>query len=100
MTEKLDVAVARYDEISVKLSDPDVVSDNKLYTELMREYKNLTPLIEMYKKYKSAENCFEDAKSALNDNDPELRKMAQDEMNAAKEDMEHFGEELKFLLLR
>lgn len=99
MTEKLDIAAARYDEISTKLSDPKVVSDNKLYTELMREYKNLTPLIEMYKQYKSALNSLEDAKLALEDDDPELRKMAQEEMDSAKEELSRCAEELKLLLL-
>ena len=49
MLEKIGMAQARYDEINAKLSDPKVVADNKLYTELMREYKNLTPLIDKYK---------------------------------------------------
>ena len=99
MTEKLDMTMARYDEISVKLSDPKVVSDNKLYTELMREYKNLTPLVEMYKQYKSAEHSLEDAREALEDDDAEMRRMAQEEMNRAKEELERCGEELKLLLL-
>ena len=99
MTEKLDIAMARYDEISVKLSDPKVVSDNKLYTELMREYKNLTPLVEMYKQYKSAERSLADAREALEDDDAEMRRMAQEEVNRAKEELERCGEELKLLLL-
>lgn len=99
MTEKLEMAAARYDEINAKLSDPKVVSDNKLYTELMREYKNLTPLIEMYKRYKSAEKSLEDAEAAIEDDDPELRNMAQEEMTAAKEELEHCTDELKLLLL-
>lgn len=99
MTEKLEMAAARYDEINAKLSDPKVVSDNKLYTELMREYKNLTPLIEMYKRYKSAKRSLEDAEAAIEDDDPELRKMALDEVNVAKEELERCSEELKILLL-
>lgn len=99
MTDKLDLAAARYDEISMKLADPAVVSDNNLYTELMREYKNLTPLIEMYKQYKSAERSLEDASAAMEDDDEELRRMAQEEVNAAKREMERCAEELKLLLL-
>lgn len=99
MTEKLDLAAARYDEISMKLADPAVVSDNKLYTELMREYKSLTPLIDMYKQYRSAERSLEDASAALEDDDEELRKMAQEEVNSAKRELERCEEELKLLLL-
>lgn len=97
MTEKLDLAAARYDEISMKLADPAVVSDNRLYTELMREYKSLTPLIEMYKQYKSAERSLKDASAAMEDE--ELREMAQEEFAAAKRELERCEEELKLLLL-
>lgn len=99
MEEKLDIAIARYDEISMKLSDPNVVSNNKLYAEFMREYKSLTPLVEMYKRYKSAKSSVEDAKKALEDDDPELREMAREELDAAKTELELCGKELKILLL-
>lgn len=99
MLEKLGTAQARYDEISAKLSDPKVVSDNKLYTGLMREYKNLTPLIDVYKLYLKANSDYEDAKAALEDGDEELREMAQEELLSAKERMEQYTEELKILLL-
>ena len=80
MTEKLEMAVARYDEINAKLSDPNTVADSKLYAELMKEYKRLTPLIDAYKRYKAAERSLEDAKTACDDDDPELRKMALEEI--------------------
>lgn len=101
MLEKIAMAQARYDEINAKLSDPKVVADNKLYTELMREYKTLTPLIDMYKRYLKAEHDYEDAGSALDDGtlDAEFREMAEEEMLSAKSEMEKCGEELKILLL-
>lgn len=99
MTDKLELATARYDEISMRLSDPDVVSDNKLYTELMREYKSLTPLIETYKRYRSLECSLKDAEAVANDDDPEMRSMALEEIASAREELEHCGEELKLLLL-
>lgn len=99
MEEKLELAAARYDEISMKLSEPSVVADNKLYTELMREYKRLTPLIEMYKRYKAAAAGIEDAKAAMEEDDEELRGLAQEELEAANRELEFCGEELKLLLL-
>lgn len=99
MIEKLETAAARYDELSTKLSDPKVISDNKLYTELMREYKNLTPLMDMYKKYKSTERSLEDARAAIEDDDPELRRLAESEADAARNELERCAEELKLLLL-
>ena len=67
MNEKLVMAEARYDEISAKLSDPAVIADNKLYRDLMREHKNLTPLMEVWQKYKKAQRGFDDAVEALNE---------------------------------
>lgn len=101
MPEKLDLACARYDEINIKLSDPAVVSDNKIYSSLMREYKSLTLLVECYKSYLKAQSEFEDAKAAAEDAslEAEFREMAQGEMLSAKERMSELNEELKLLLL-
>ena len=52
MMDKLRAADARYDELNNKLSDPSVISDNELYRQLMKEYKNLTPIIEKFREYK------------------------------------------------
>ena len=49
MFEKLALMEQKYEEISAKLADPETVSDNKLYTQLMREFKNMTPIIEKYR---------------------------------------------------
>ena len=48
MFEKLALMAEKYNEIGEKLSDPNIVSDNKLYTQLMKDYKNMTPIIEKY----------------------------------------------------
>ena len=99
MLDKLKSAEARYDEINMKLSDPSVISDNGLYRELMREQKNLTPLIEKYKEYQKCEKSFLDAEAALEDSDPELREMAREEYALNKRLKEELTEELKILLL-
>lgn len=101
MLDKLRIADARYDEINNKLSDPTVISDNALYKELMREYKNLTPLIEKYRLYLKAQADFEDAKTALDEagGDDELRMMAQEEYTDSKRRIDELTDELKLLLL-
>lgn len=99
MIEKLQLAEARYDEISAKLSDPAVVSDNALYRSLMQEYKTLTPLIETFRSYKRAQESLEEAKTLLSDADEELRRMAQEEYNESRRLVEQYNEELKILLL-
>lgn len=101
MTEKLRMAEARYEEINMKLSDPAVISDNKLYRELMQEHKELTPLIETYRRYTAAESDFNEAKAMLDEGglDEEMRELARSEYNDGKERMERLSQELKMLLL-
>ena len=56
----------RYNELSNKLSEPDIANDKKQFAELMKEFKNLSPIIEKYKKYQSAENCRSEDKDKPN----------------------------------
>ena len=51
MLNKLKAAEERYEEINTKLMEPDVVNDQIQYKALMKEYKNLTPLVEKYREY-------------------------------------------------
>lgn len=101
MFEKLAVMEQKYNEISEKLSDPDIVNDNKLYTQLMREYKNMTPIIEKFREYKKTEESFAEAKELLDGGglDKEFKEMVQSEFEEAKGAMEEISSELKILLL-
>lgn len=101
MFEKLAVMEQKYEEISARLSEPETVSDNKLYTKLMRDYKNMTPIIEKYRQYKTAENSYNEAKELLDEGglDKDFREMAQSEFEEAKSDMDTCTQELKVLLL-
>ncbi len=101
MLDKLRMAEARYDEISAKLSDPAVISDNEQYKALMKEYKSLTPLIETYKDYRNAVSTCEDALTMMEDagSDPELKEFLQLTYDENKEFAEKLESELKILLL-
>ncbi len=85
----------------MKLYDPAVAADRNLYRDLMKEHKEIEPIVEKYRALKKAEASLEDAEAILNDSeaDKELRQMASDEMSAAKSDIESISEELKILLL-
>lgn len=101
MFEKLEVMAEKYNEIGEKLSDPGIVSDNKLYTQLMKDYKNMTPIIEKYNEYQDALSSFSDAKEMLDEglSDREMKELAQSVIEESKEDMERIVQELKVLLL-
>lgn len=101
MFEKLAVMTEKYDGISEKLADPDIVSDNKLYTQLMKDYKNMTPIIEKYKEYLAVRSSFDEAREMLDEgtSDREMKEFAQTMLEESKEDMERITQELKLLLL-
>lgn len=101
MFEKLALMEDKYEEISSKLSDPDVINDNKQYTQLMKEYKNMTPIIEKYREYKKAEAAYNEAKELLDAGglEKDFKEMAQAELEENKDAMETCTQELKVLLL-
>lgn len=100
MFEKLNLMEQKYEEISKKLSDPSVISDNKLYSQLMREFKNMTPIIEKFREYKKAQESLNEAQEILNSSDDkDFREMAQAEYEESKEKISSCTEELKILLL-
>jgi peptide chain release factor 1 len=100
MFNKLAEIEKRYDEIDSRLGVPEVVNDVPLYTQLLKEYRSLTPLVETYRKYLRAQEACEEAKGLLaEESDPELREMAQEQWNENRETAERTAEELKILLL-
>ncbi|MCL2693741.1 MAG: PCRF domain-containing protein, partial [Oscillospiraceae bacterium] len=101
MIDKLEMTVKRYDEINEKLSDAEVINDQDLYRALMREHKNLTPVVEKYSEFKSAKAEFEEARQMLSEGglDAELKEMAQVQFDENKRKIAECEEELKILLL-
>ena len=97
MLEKLKAVERRLTEVERQLSDPAVYTDRDRLTALSREQKELTPLVTCCRAYAAAAQTAEDASAMLAD--PELRELAQEELTAARADMERLTEELKRLLL-
>ena len=91
----------RYNELSNKLSEPGIADDQKLFTDLMKEFKNLTPVVEKYREYEKAANSFNEAKELLEAGgmDKDFKEMVQSEFDESKKDMEKFSDELTILLL-
>lgn len=101
MFENLEVFEKRYEELGQKLYDPSVLADQAMYTELMKEYKNIAPIVEKYREYLKAVQTVQDSKELLEESglDRELKDMAEEELQTAKADIERCSEELKILLL-
>ena len=101
MFEKLELTEKRFEEINKSLCEPDIMSDQNKYKNLMKELKNLTPVIEKYREYKKENQNLKDAKEILSESnsDKELKEMAELEIESSKEKIEKISEELKTLLL-
>lgn len=101
MFEKLLKMEENFEAINEKLTDPDVISDNKLYAQLMREYKNLSPIIEKFRLLKSAQKNLQQAEEMIDasNDDAEMREMAQEEYADSKGKIDQYTEQLKILLL-
>lgn len=100
MLEKLGQVVEKYEDISQQLSDPAIVSDQKLFKTLMKEHKKLTPVVETYRSYERAAEEMAQTRQLLEEKlDPELREMAEQEYKLLKDRAAALEEELKILLL-
>lgn len=100
MLDKLAHVEARFEKVNELLCLPETVADQKLYADLMRELKNLTPIVEVYREYKKTISDGEAAKQMLSEHpDKELKDMLEIEVEECKVRAEELAEQLKILLL-
>ena len=101
MFENLTVFVNRLEELNQRMFDPVVAADAKGYAELMKEYKNLEPIVEKYREYLKAVQTVEDSAEMLGESglEREMKEMIQQELDDARDRVERTAEELKILLL-
>lgn len=101
MFEKLNAVEQHFNEVSERLMTPDVLSDQEQYKKLMREHKQLSPIIDKFHEYKAAKASFDEAKALLDEGglDKDFKELAEEELSQARDDMARLGDELKVLLL-
>ena len=97
MFDKLEALETRLEELESRLAAPDLYDDPANAAKLLRERNNLEPIVAAFREYKAAQRTLADAEEMLSD--PELREMAQEELAAAKGDIERLSAQLKVLLL-
>jgi len=97
MFDKLETVEKRYEELTLKISDPEVISRTNEWREYMKEHAELEPIVQKYREYKKAKKAYEDAKEMMSD--PEMKDLAEEEMLTNKEAMPRLEEELKILLI-
>ncbi len=101
MLNKLKDVEERYEQIDSMLYDPAVISDTELYSSLLKEHKNISPVVEKYREYKKANDLLEESRALLYESglDKDFREMVQEEYDNGKETTAKIYEELKILLL-
>ncbi len=100
MREKLEQILTTYEDLTAKLSDPTVLSDQKTYAKLAKEHRAQTALADKAKAYLAALDALEEAKEMLrSESDPEMREMAADEAREIEATLPAMEDELKLMLL-
>ncbi len=98
--DKLEGVNKRFEEVNHLLMQGSVMNDMKRYVQLNKEFKELEPIIDAYKKYKNLLSNIEDAKKILAaEKDEEMRNLAKEELDILYEKTEPLEEEIKILLL-
>ena len=101
MFENLQEILQKFDEIEARLSTLEVLSDNELYRNLLKEHHRLTPLVEAYREFLEAERAAEEAAvlSADADTDAELRAFAAEEAAEKRHEIALLTDKIHLLLL-
>ena len=96
---KLDNLAERFDEIAALLAEPDVQSEQNRFRALSQEYAQINPIVDCYKNYQKIQHDINSAKELTNDNDPEVREMAKEEIQDAQSRQKKLEHQLQILLL-
>lgn len=100
MFDRLEDLLIRYEEVMGELQEPDVANDAERFRRLMKEQRDLAPIVEAYKEYKQCKQNVEDSLMMLEEeSDEEMRELAKEELNDSKARIEELERELKILLL-
>lgn len=97
MFENLEEIEVKYEDLTRKISDPEVISNQEKWRKMMKEHSDIEPIVLKYREYKTVKKNFEDSKEMLND--PDMKDLAEVEMLESKEKLPVLESELKILLI-
>lgn len=96
---KLDHLVQRSEELSALLSDPGIINDQNKFRQLSQEYSEISPVVASYDEFRQASDELVAIEAMLTDKDSDMRKMAQEELAHAQQNISDSEQKLKKLLL-
>ena len=100
MFESLGALKDKYNDLEIKISDPDVIANQEQWQKLMKEHADLSPVVKKYDEYVKAIDDINGAKEIIaNETDEDLRSLAKEELSDLEKNLEVIIDELKILLL-
>lgn len=99
ITDRLDQIEIRYEEIQKEMSDPAVATNIKLITELAKEFSGLEKIVIKYREYKNDLSQLDELKQMIKDPDPEIKEMAEMELEEITNQIPILEKELELLLI-
>ena len=99
MFERLEQIEARYEDLGRQMADPELISDQQKYQKTAKQHREIEAIVDKFRQYKQVTNGIADAKAMLNESDPDIRAMAEEELTQLEEREPKIEEELKVLLL-
>jgi peptide chain release factor 1 len=99
MLDKLEAIRARFEDLGVSLTNPAIVSDNRKFTELSKEYRSVEKIVIAYNQYREVLNDLDSYRGALKGDDEELREMAKEELPLLEEKKEQLEASIRQMLI-
>ncbi|MGN1327808.1 MAG: PCRF domain-containing protein, partial [Clostridia bacterium] len=97
MFQKLEAVEKRYEDLTKKIADPDIIARTTEWTGYMKEHAEIEEVVLKYKEYKKVQESLKEAEEMLKD--PEMKELAEEEIQNDREKLPNLEEELKILLI-
>ena len=100
MLDRLQEIESKYENLGESINDPDIIANQDEWRKMMKEYSDMTPIVEKYREYRTTSKEIEDALEMLNDKlDDDFREMVKEELSENKDKLEKIKSELTILLI-
>jgi peptide chain release factor 1 len=97
--QKLEQLEKRFEELNRQMADPAVIGDAEQYRKVTKAHSELSEIVGTYREWKKTEDSLSQARGMLQEHDPELRTMAEEEVARLEPELVRIEEQLKILLL-
>src|SRR5271166_3524492 len=98
-SQRLDDTEKKFESLTAQMADPAVISDGDAYKKIAKTRSELEEVVNKYREYKHVDHNLQEARGMLEETDPELRQMAQDEVQRLEPELARIESELRILLL-